>query len=346
MKILLGMSGGVDSSYAALKLKESGHAVEGAVLLMHEYTEIDAARAAAESVGIPLHVIDARERFEKTVVNNFVSEYAKGRTPNPCIVCNSEVKFRILCDFAKENGFDRIATGHYAGIEEVNTSCGPRFALKYSRDERKDQTYMLWRLPQDILSMLVFPLSDLKKEDIRKNSKEKGLFAADRDDSQEICFIPDGDYASFIEERTGAFPEGDFVDETGAVLGRHNGFIRYTVGQRKGLGIALGSRAFVTQIDPETNRITLSTSPEYPKTFVISGAVFQGISEPVPGTELSLTAKIRYTAPRSMARVTFLGGGNALVCLSENKRALTPGQSAVFYDGDTVAFGGIITTLM
>ena len=346
MRILLGMSGGVDSSYAALKLKESGHAVEGAVLLMHEYTEIDAARAAAESVGIPLHVIDARERFEKIVVNNFVSEYSAGRTPNPCIICNSEVKFRILCDFARENGFDKIATGHYARIEEVKTAKGNRFALKYSLDERKDQTYMLWRLPQDILSMLILPLSDLKKEEIRRDSQERGLFAADRADSQEICFIPDGDYASYIENRVGEFPEGDFVDSDGNILGKHNGFIRYTVGQRKGLGIALGSRAFVTEINPETNRIVLSTSPEYPQNFVLSGAVFQGMTEPAPGTEIELGVKIRYTAPRTLARVTFLGSGNAVVQLSENKRALTPGQSAVFYDGDLLLFGGFITTLL
>lgn len=345
MRVLLGMSGGVDSSYAALKLKESGHDVEGAVLLMHEYTEVDDAREAAESVGIPIHVIDAREAFSRVVVGNFISEYAEGRTPNPCIICNSEVKFRLLCDFARRHGFDKIATGHYASIGAINYADGIRYAVKYSADEKKDQTYMLWRLPQDILSMLIFPLSDIKKEDIRRDSKKRGLFAADRGDSQEICFIPDGDYASYIENRIGKFPEGDFVDSEGRVLGKHNGLIRYTVGQRKGLGIALGSRAFVTDIDKITNKITLSTKPKYPSSFFVESLVFSGIPEPIPGTELSLSVKVRYTAPRVRARVVFCEGDTAEVYLSEGGRALTLGQSAVFYEGDTVAFGGIISGL-
>ena len=346
MRILLGMSGGVDSSYAALKLKESGHAVEGAVLLMHQYTEIDEARASAESLGIPLHVIDAREVFSRVVVGNFVSEYAEGRTPNPCIICNSDVKFRFLCDYARENGFDKIATGHYARIEKLNTAQGERYAVKYSADDKKDQTYMLWRLPQDILSMLIFPLSDMKKEEIRRDSKERGLFAAERGDSQEICFIPDGDYASYIEDRIGKFPEGDFVDTDGNPLGRHKGIIHYTVGQRKGLGIALGSRAFVTNIDKDTNRITLSTEPRYPNTFLIKDMVFSGIEEPLPGAEKILTVKVRYTAPRTTARVVFCGNRGAIVTLSQCDRAVSLGQSAVIYDGDVVACGGIISDIL
>ena len=172
MKILLGMSGGLDSTYAALKLMEEGHTVEGAVILMHEHTEIDAAKESADSLGIPLHVIDAKREFEERVIKNFVSEYLAARTPNPCTVCNSEVKFRILLDYALENSFDMIATGHYAKIIKRDTPCGIKYALANAKDSKKDQTYMLWRLPQDILSHLMFPLAECEKNNIKEIAKE------------------------------------------------------------------------------------------------------------------------------------------------------------------------------
>ena len=190
------MSGGVDSTYAAFRLKEQGHTVEGAVLIMHEYTDMTAAKAAAESVGIPLTVIDARDRFDRCVIPNFISEYSNARTPNPCIVCNSDVKFRLLCDYAQENGFDAIATGHYAHIINVGDAESPRYAIKRADDDKKDQTYMLWRLSQDVLAMLLLPLGDMTKEQLRDQARAHGLSSADAPDSQEICFIPDGDYAT------------------------------------------------------------------------------------------------------------------------------------------------------
>ena len=340
MKILIGMSGGVDSTYAAFRLKQQGHTVEGAVLIMHEYTDITAAKAAAESVGIPLTVIDARERFSACVIPNFIEEYSHARTPNPCIVCNSDVKFRLLCDFATENGFDAIATGHYANIIKVETS--GRYAVKRADDSKKDQTYMLWRLPQDVLSMLHLPLGDMTKDELRENARAHGLSSADAPDSQEICFIPDGDYATYIEERTGASVHGDFVDEEGRVLGKHNGIINYTVGQRKGLGIALGARAFVKQIDPETNRVIISLDPPESNTVSISGMVFSGIEEPKIGTKMTLSVKLRYQAPPIECTAEFLGKGRAKLYLSTPARSLTPGQSAVLYDGDTVVTGGFI----
>jgi len=201
MRILLGMSGGLDSTYAAHKLIADGHTVEGAVLDMHGSTDVRAAEEACASLGIELHVIDCRERFSDIVIENFLDEYLKGRTPNPCIICNSEVKFAVLLDYALENGFDKIATGHYARINERVTDGGVRYYLSRAADVSKDQTYMLWRLSQRVLSHLVFPLSDDKKSDIRECARELGLSSADREESQEICFIPSGDYAAYIEER-------------------------------------------------------------------------------------------------------------------------------------------------
>ena len=214
MKILVGISGGVDSAFCANRLLLEGHEVEGAVLLMHEHTEIASAEAAARDIGIKLHVVDVREEFEKVVKENFISEYLSGRTPNPCIICNEKVKFARLYSYAMENGFDAIATGHYAKIVKL----GERYAVARSADEKKDQSYMLYRLSQNILSALILPLSDIPKADVRRESAEQGISAADRKDSQEICFLPDGKYAEFIEQKRGISPPGNFVDEEGNIL--------------------------------------------------------------------------------------------------------------------------------
>ena len=338
MRILLGMSGGLDSTYAAKLLLAAGHTVEGAVLIMHDHTELSAARESAISLGIKLHEIDCREIFRRTVMADFTSEYLSARTPNPCVICNSEVKFKCLYDFAMENGFDRIATGHYAKI----ALCDGRYSVARSADSKKDQTYMLWRLPQSILSALVFPLGELTKEEVRKEAKSESLVAADREESQEICFIPSGDYAAFIEAENGPCPEGDFVDCDGKILGKHGGIIRYTVGQRKGLGIALGARAFVTDIDPVSNRITLSYEAKQTESLRISSLVFSGISPLSEGDEITLDVKVRYLAPPVRARVRIESGDTATVTLDTPAKSVTPGQSAVFYIGDRVAFGGII----
>lgn len=340
MRILLGMSGGLDSSYAALKLKEEGHSVEGAVLIMHDYTETESARVAAKEVGIPLHEIDCRALFEKEVVSNFISEYTKGRTPNPCIVCNREVKFRALLDYARENGFDKIATGHYAKIKRMG-NVGKAVIMR-SDDTKKDQSYMLWRLSRDVIDNLILPLSDCSKEEIRERAEELGLSSAKKRDSQEICFIPSGDYGGYIEERVGKSVEGDFVDTEGNVLGRHSGILHYTVGQRKGLGIALGARAFVTDIDPVTNRITLSFSADERTSFAVSDIIFSGIEKKIAGDVCTLAVKVRYQASPITAEVEFLEENRAKVTLSSPAKSVTAGQSAVFYDGDVLAFGGFI----
>ena len=342
MRILLGMSGGLDSSYSALKLIEEGHSVEGAVLIMHDYTELASARIAAKELEIKLHEIDCRKLFEDTVIPDFIAQYKKGRTPNPCIVCNREVKFKALLDYAKANGFDKIATGHYAKIEKKTFNNTEKNVLCRAKDLKKDQTYMLWRLPREVIDNLILPLSDLTKDEIRALAAGKNISSVERKESQEICFIPSGDYAGYIENACGKSPEGDFVDECGNVLGRHKGIIHYTVGQRKGLGIALGQRAFITKIDPITDKITVSLSAKETDFFEVSDVVFSGCEEASPGSSFELFVKIRYQAPLALARVEMLEGGRAKVFLSAPARSVTSGQSAVFYDGETLLFGGFI----
>lgn len=342
MRILLGMSGGVDSTYSALKLIREGHEVEGCVLVMHEHTDVDAARVAAEELGIPLHIVDCREDFDRSVRPYFVNEYLNARTPNPCIVCNPEVKFKRLAAFAGENGFDRIATGHYAGIAEWQDGKTLRHAVTVAADTKKDQSYMLSRLGEDVLSMLVLPLSDVTKDTIRKDAVESNLSASSAKDSQEICFIPDGDYAAYIESVAGASKRGSFILENGEVIGEHNGLIRYTVGQRKGLGIALGARAFVTELDPINNTVTLSMAPKSSTEIYVTDTVYSGIEEPKEGDELRVTVKLRYLAPRASATARIGASGQIKLTLDEPARSVTPGQSAVMYDGDRVIASGFI----
>ena len=341
MKILVGMSGGLDSTYAALKLIEQGHEVEGAVVDMHEYADVAGAKEAADALGIRLHVVDARQAFE-AVKENFVSEYAGGRTPNPCVICNPLVKFRVLFDYALRHGFDRIATGHYAKTVSLIEDGQTRYTLARAKDSKKDQTYMLHRLPQQILSMLILPLSDEVKSEVKEKASAQGLSVADRKESQEICFIPDGDYAAYIESKAGTFPEGDFLLNDGTVIGKHKGIIHYTVGQRKGLGVSYGERIFVSRIDPVSNSIFLSTEGSYTDTVMISDIVFSGMPEQKETGRRHVEVKLRYLAKPVGAEVFFDGKGGAILKLDSPEKAVTPGQSAVAYEGDILLFGGFI----
>ena len=341
MRILVGMSGGLDSTYAALKLINEGHEVEGAVVVMHGHTEIDGARESAQALGIRLYEIDATEIFNK-VKENFVEEYSHARTPNPCIVCNPWVKFRALADFARQNGFDRIATGHYATVTLRQEDGKERYTLSRARDLSKDQTYMLHRLPQEILSILMLPLGDEIKSEVREKARAAGLKASEQKESQEICFIPDGDYASYIIDIKGPFPEGNFVLEDGKVIGRHKGIIRYTVGQRKGLGVAYGERIFVSKIDADKNEIVLSTVGSVTDRVSVSDVVFSGMSEPSVGTRVKVDVKLRYLAKPTPATAVFLENGRAELILDSPEKAVTPGQSAVMYEGDVLLCGGFI----
>ncbi len=340
MKYLVGMSGGLDSTYAAHLLKEQGHEVVGATLVMHDHTEVDAARQSAEQVGIPLHEIDCRAQFESFVVENFVSEYQKGRTPNPCILCNRYVKVGALCDFACENGFDAVVTGHYARIEQQDG----RYFVRRAEDLKKDQSYVLWRLTQEQLALLQTPLCDLDKGEIRARASALGYRAAEKKESQDICFLPNGDYVSFVEGRIGRMPSGNFVLPDGTVLGQHKGLLHYTVGQRKGLGIAYKESVFVSKIDAERNEITVTPSGgAYAPACAVSDLVFQAWEVPSEAQTKHLQVKLRYGAPLCGATVTY-DQTRASVRFDEPQRAVTPGQSAVFYDGDRIAFGGVLDT--
>lgn len=338
MKILIGLSGGLDSTYAALFLKENGHDVTGASVIMHEHTDTAGAREAAETAGIPYIEIDCRDKFREKVIGNFINEYMNARTPNPCIMCNPNVKFGSLCEYAAENGFDRVSTGHYASVINENG----RYFIRRGSDAGKDQSYVLWGLTQTQLSMLYFPLAEMKKSDIREEAAKRGLEVADAPESQEICFIPDNDYVGYIERATGiTFPEGNFVDGNGNVLGKHKGLIRYTVGQRKGLGIALGQPMFVSKLDPDANTVTLVPSgSEYSDGMTVGNLNFMKMPPCCDGT-VKTSVRVRYSHAETPCTVIF-DGDHAKVTFDKPVRAVTPGQSAVFYDGDDLLFGGII----
>lgn len=339
MRILLGLSGGLDSVSAARILMEQGHTVEGATLLMTDHSSTKEAETAARQVGIPLHIIDCREKFAGIVIGDFLSEYRRGRTPSPCTVCNRNVKMDTLCRYAMENGFDGYATGHYCKIERGDNG---RFAPVFAADRRKDQTYMLWRMTQEQFSTLHTPLSDRLKSDLRAEAAELGLDAAHAEESQDTCFIPEGvSCRDFLAAHIGEDLSGDFVDADGKVLGKHLGIQYYTVGQRKGLGIALGRPAFVTKIDPAARTVTLQFAEHtFAKRITITDLNFVG-DEPRTEGELCRAVKIRYAAPPVPATVRF-EGECATVEFDTPVRTPAPGQSAVFYDGDRLAFGGVI----
>ncbi len=345
--ILVGMSGGLDSAYTALRYRDWGYDVHGAVLRMSPETDIAAAHRAAEEIGIPLYVVDMTEPFDRAVKMYFAEAYAHGRTPNPCVMCNRYVKIAGLCDCAAAHGIGRVATGHYARI--LYDASSDRFYVSAADDRKKDQSYMLWQLTQAQLSMLETPLADADKADIRLRAAERGLSVAGAKDSQDICFLPEGNYIPFVEERCGTFPPGDFIDESGAVVGQHSGIIRYTVGQRKGLGIALGHSVFVTKIDPLTNTVHLAPAGgEYMTHVTLCTRVFQKLVPEMLVCGLRVAAKIRYAAKPALAVVEEITEKEVTLRFDIPQRAVTPGQSCVCYDAENAAdvlFGGWIADL-
>lgn len=343
--ILVGMSGGLDSTYVAYRYKEQGYTVYGAVLRMSDETNVRAAQTAADQVGIPLEIIDVREAFDRHVKQYFAQSYAIGQTPNPCVECNRYVKVAMLCERAAALGIPRVSTGHYAKV--LRDAENGRYFVRAADDKRKDQSYVLWQLPQSMLSMLDLPMAELDKADVRAHATSLGFSAAASKESQDICFLPNGGYISFVEQRLGKpFPPGDFIDETGRVVGRHEGIIRYTVGQRKGLGIALGYPVFVTKIDAENNTVHLAPAGmEYGDTVVIDSLNCQKLGPEEIRVGMPVTVKIRYAAPPANAVIESLDGARMTVRFDAPQRAITPGQSAVFYDADRhgdVLFGGKI----
>lgn len=334
-KVLVGISGGVDSSVALKLLKDTGYEVEAAYLIMNDVSEnCKKAENCAKQQNVPCHIIDCRSDFENAVISDFISEYKRGRTPNPCVVCNRSVKFKALYRFAKENGFDKIATGHYAKL--IYDEKTQKHYIKRSDDAKKDQSYMLWQLSQEILSMLILPLEKLHKEDVRKIAAENGLISANDKDSLDICFIPDGNIENFMKSKNVPDISGSFVHKDGRFLGSCDNIIKYTVGQRRGLGLAMDRSVFVTDIDVCKAAVTVDYEEGlFSDTFTISD-----VSDDYSGDRLYV--KIRYAAPPVLCEIT-KAGNKYTVHTEEKIRAVTPGQSAVFYDKDGVLrLGGYI----
>lgn len=358
-RVLVAMSGGLDSSVAAILLKEQGYELVGVTMKVWDYESmgenapesgccnldaINDARHIAVSMGFPHYVLDFRKPFDNIVIQNFIEEYLKGRTPNPCVLCNTHIKWEALLDKALELGCDYIATGHYAQIREENN----RFVLSKGVDELKDQTYMLWGLSQESLSKTLLPLGSYSKDKIREIAREAGFTkVANKRESYDICFIPDNDYRSFLKKQRPEIENeiagGNFVDTDGKILGKHKGYPFYTVGQRKGLEIALGTPAYVKHIDAETNTIVLAFKDElFSKKMVVKE--YNLIKYPEIPNGLKAMVKIRYRDKGTLASV-FQFQDRIEVVFDEAVSAIAPGQSAVAYDNNgDVLFGGLIET--
>lgn len=348
MKALIAMSGGVDSSVAALLME--GYERVGCTMRLFDSDEneeredsccslsdVEDARSVCRGLGIPYYVFNFKDEFEEKIIGKFISSYRSGRTPNPCIDCNRYLKFGGLLLRAAELGCDCVVTGHYARIEES----GGRYLLKKAADPGKDQSYVLYSLTQEQLAHIRFPLGGLSKDEVRRLAEQNGFVNARKRDSQDICFVPDGDYGAFIERRVGGLPEGDFVTADGRVLGRHRGICRYTIGQRKHLGVSVGEPIYVTRIDPEENTVILGDESLLFGT-VCTVADFNWISGEAPAEPIRCKAKTRYRQKEQPCTATANPDGSVTVVFDEPVRAMTPGQAAVLYDGDIVLGGGEI----
>ena len=355
-KVIVGMSGGVDSSVAAWLLKEQGYEVVGVTMQIWQDQEetvqeeeggccglsaVEDARRVARLLDIPYYVLNFKKEFKKRVMDYFAEEYLRGRTPNPCIACNRYVKWEALLHRALALGADYIATGHYARIGRLQNG---RLAVRNSVTAGKDQTYALYSLTQEQLRHTLMPVGSYTKPEIREMAAKIGLPVAGKRDSQEICFIPDRDYAAFIESYTGIrMPEGNFVTEDGRVLGRHRGITHYTVGQRRGLGLPMGRRVFVREIRPDKNEVVIGEGEEvFSRSLEADHVNYMAVPELKDGESIRCTAKIRYGHKGSPCTVTCIGKDRIRCEFDEPVRAVTPGQAVVFYQDEFVAGGGTI----
>ena len=357
-KVVVGMSGGVDSSVAAYLLKKQGYDVIGVTMQIwqdeDEFTQeknggccglsaVDDARRVADRLEIPYYVMNFKQEFKKNVMDYFTAEYLKGRTPNPCIACNRYVKWEALLDRSLAIGADYIATGHYARVEQLPNG---RYAIKNSVTAEKDQTYALYNLTQAQLSRTLMPVGDYHKDEIRQIAEEIGLMVAHKKDSMEICFIPDDDYAGFIDREAGSLVpgEGNFVTAEGKILGRHKGITHYTLGQRRGLELPMGERVFVTAIRPETNEVVIGSNQELFTDKVLCDHVnymtVEDLTEPT-----RVLAKIRYNHKGEYGTLTKQPDGKVLCTFDAPVRAATPGQAMVFYQDEHILCGGTIEKL-
>jgi len=339
VKIAIAMSGGVDSSTTAALLKEEGHEVIGMTMqLMPHHNAPEDAQKAAARLGIPHHIIDFQDIFARTIIDNFCREYSRGRTPNPCVLCNKLIKFGALWEKAAELGAEFIATGHYAVIERNEEEV----LLKKGADAKKDQSYFLCQLTQKQLSHVLFPIGGLTKTRVRQIARDMGLPAHSRPESQEICFITDNDYAGFLKTygKQSSLP-GPILDEKGNILGEHHGITSYTIGQRHGLGIANAEPLYVTAILPDTNTVIAGPKAQTYGMELVAGGL-NWITPVNLNHPFKVKAKIRYRHPEAEAVVTQLDNDTVYVKFSAPQNAITPGQTIAFYDGDTVTGGGII----
>ena len=353
-KVVVGMSGGVDSSVAAYLLKEQGYDVIGVTMQIWQdedqaiqeenggccgLSAVDDARRVAADLEIPYYVMNFKQEFKENVIDYFVEEYLQGKTPNPCIACNRYVKWESLLTRSMSIGADYIATGHYARVEKLENG---RYAIRRSATLLKDQTYALYNLTQEQLKRTLMPVGQYSKDEIREIADKINLRVANKPDSQDICFVPDGDYATYIEETAGVIiPEGNFVDSSGKVLGRHKGITHYTVGQRKGLGLSLGHPSFVLEIRPESNEVVIGSMEESLTTTLRANQLnfmsVEDLTEP-----LRVFTKIRYNHKGAWCTVEKTDKDEVLCTFEEPQRAVTPGQAVVFYDGEYVLGGGTI----
>ena len=350
-KAMIGMSGGVDSSVAAYLTLKDGYDCLGMTMQLYDHAysvnytpgnDVDDARRVAELLGIPFRVFDLREDFRKNVIDRFIQTYEDGATPNPCIDCNKHMKFGKVFEIMDELGIDYVVTGHYAQITNENG----RWLLKKGLDHSKDQSYFLYNLTQEQLARTLFPLGSMSKAEARQIAEEQGFINARKRDSQDICFIPDGDYPAFLRRHTGKeYPQGSFLDLQGNVVGTHQGAVNYTLGQRKGLGIALGAPAYVCGKDMAANTVTVGPDEALYRRELIATEV-NWISIPELTFPMRIAAKARSRMQEQPATVYPLADGSVRVEFDQPQRALTPGQAVVFYDGDTVVGGGTITKVL
>ena len=346
------MSGGVDSSVAAYLTVKAGYDCIGTTMRLYNNEDsgisgfhtccsardIEDAAEVAFELDIPYEVLDFTFDFREMIIDKFIRTYEAGGTPNPCIDCNRFMKFSKLLDFARAKGMNYVVTGHYARVEEKDG----RFILKKALDETKDQSYVLYSMTQDEFSHVLFPLGEMRKTETRRIAEENGFVNSHKPDSQDICFVPDGDYVSFMEQYTGKhYPEGDFLDENGNVIGRHRGIVRYTIGQRRGLGIAAGQHVYVYKKDIENNTVYVGAEEKLYTKHLTAGDV-NWIAFDKPNFTIRVSAMTRYRHKEQPATLYPNADGTVSVEFDEKQRAVTPGQAVVFYDGDTVVGGGTI----